>query len=116
MRERDVDARKFQRQHYEIIAKQFRVALEPYMEESSVEVVKLTDSEYQRLVTARTLGARQALIDLMLNMALRFQADSEIFDPDIFLTRCSPDPDRYPLAELWIGFVEKHQHSMKVED
>lgn len=104
MRERDINARKFHKGHYEIIAKQFRVALEPWFD-APPTVLERQDN----------IKVRNALVNLALNFALRFQADSELFDPDIFLTRCSPDPDKWPLAELWIGFVEKDQHSRKVD-
>ncbi len=115
MRERDINAKKFHRGHYEIIAGRFREALEPYML-STLDPATIAESTDPGTMAARISGGRNALVNLALSMAVRFQADNEDFDPDIFLTRCSPDPENYPLAELWIGFVEKHQHSMKVED
>lgn len=89
MRKSDINAKKFHRGHYEIIAARFREALTPYLGK---------DSDHD-------IGAKNALINLALSMAVRFQADSEDFDALIFLDRCSPDDQVYPLSELWAGFL-----------
>lgn len=43
---------------------------------------------------------RRVLEDLALAFAKRFSED-EGFDPITWLDKCSPDPDLYPLSELW---------------
>jgi hypothetical protein len=48
------------------------------------------------------LEARATISGLALAFAKRFMED-EGFDPIRFLDLCSPDPERYPLAELWEG-------------
>jgi len=86
MRKRDINRQLFNTAHYEIIAKQFRTKLEPLF----------TDVEGDA-------GARAALVDLALGLTKRFALDNELFKPELFLDRCSPDTDRYPLSELWEG-------------
>lgn len=113
MRERDINAKKFHKGHYEIIAKQFRVALEPYM---LFDPASLQESTDPGTMAARFGGARNALVNLALSMATRFQADNEDFQPELFLTRCSPDSTVWPLAELWDEWTGKEEHSVKVDD
>lgn len=47
------------------------------------------------------LAAMSALCNLVLRLARRFVSDNPAFDPLLFLDRCSPDTDLYPLSELW---------------
>jgi len=97
MRESDVNKKKFHRGHYEIIAARFRQGLEPYMNTHQFDGDTIVTEDFLR-------GGKTALIDLALSLGLRFQADSEDFDPYIWLDRCSPDPERWPLSELWNDF------------
>lgn len=82
----------FHRAHYNILAAQIRHGLEkhhaPYL------LTKIRDPQIH-------LGARNALIELALSLAKRLQEDSSEFDPVRFLDACSPDPEQYPLSELW---------------
>jgi hypothetical protein len=88
MRARDIDRKAFSAVHYNIIAGRFKNALEPRM---------VRDEE-------GTAGAeRNAIIDLAIDMAKRLQLDNAEFDPVRFLNMVSPDPELYPLAELWDG-------------
>lgn len=51
--------------------------------------------------------ATEAIVRLAINFAKRFnddwlQAEEGLaFDPLKWLDQCSPDPDMYPLSELW---------------
>ena len=45
-------------------------------------------------------GSRRTIETLAVKFAQRFQED-EGFDPLAFLDKCSPNPDLYPLSELW---------------
>jgi hypothetical protein len=47
------------------------------------------------------VGARNALIELAVRFAIRFDKDNERFDPHKFLDACSPDAEQYPLSLLW---------------
>jgi hypothetical protein len=82
MRERDINRKLFHRGHYEIIAGRFRNALEPLMGDEDGT-------------------AANVLVDLALNFAHRLQADNEDFDPVLFLNRCSPNKDEWPIGDLW---------------
>lgn len=93
MRERDINRKLFHRGHYEVVAGRFRHALEPMLSATAT-----TDDEYLK---EYRLAQSSAITNLAIDMALRFQADNEDFDPTVFLTRCSPDPEKWPLAELW---------------
>jgi hypothetical protein len=44
---------------------------------------------------------RNTLYDLAISLARRLQKDNPLFDPIRFLDACSPDPERYPISELW---------------
>jgi len=110
VRERDINAKKFHKGHYEIIAGRFREALEPYLAPGAVVTIAALENDVE---VSRLFGARNALIDLALRMSVRFQADNEDFDPVIFLNRCSPNVDEYPLAELWDDYLSDG-HSVKV--
>lgn len=91
MRERDIDRKMFHKGHYEVIAARFREQLSRYSYEGISD-----DAE-----RVRWLLARDALVDLALALAKRFQLDNSDFEPVLFLERCSPDPDMYNIAELW---------------
>jgi hypothetical protein len=98
MRESDVNKKLFHRGHYNVIAKQLRLALEPYTVSSSAE----------------DLQAWAALINLALSMALRFQADNEDFMPEMFLKACSPNPETFPIHESWEQYTSEHGFSVRV--
>jgi hypothetical protein len=87
VRERDINAKKFHRGHYEVIAARFRNALEPYM----------SDEEY----TVEERAVRAAIVNLAISFAERLQADNEDFEPETFLNRCSPNAELYPMGDLW---------------
>jgi hypothetical protein len=89
MREYDINRKMFHKGHYEVIAKRLRTAMEPY----------LTTTPADTLV--EVMSVRTALVELALDFAVRLQADNEDFKPDLFLNRCSPNAEIYPLSELW---------------
>lgn len=78
------------RQHYNALAKEIR-ELYPNCERHDIMI----------------LTSRATLAELALSLAKRFKMDSENmlipFDAVHFLNSCSPNPDLYPLAELWTG-------------
>lgn len=53
-----------------------------------------------------TLIKRGTLVDFALRCAYGFLQDNPNFKPIEFLTRCSPDPERYPIQELWEEFQD----------
>jgi hypothetical protein len=73
------DARIFQQQHYNAIAKDIR----------------------QLYNSTESLARRRALEDVALKFCDRFVVDNFEFDPVKFLNQCSPDEELYPLGELW---------------
>lgn len=79
---------KFQQQHYNAIAKDIR---EQMIKHGVPHIVK---SDYH-------VGARNALIEIALRLAMRFREDNDRFKELMFLDACSPDPEQYPLSELW---------------
>lgn len=79
---------KFQQQHYNAIAKDLREQMEKH------GVPHIVKSDYH-------VGARNALIEVALRLGIRFQKDNERFNPIQFLNAVSPDPEQYPLSELW---------------
>lgn len=89
----------FHRAHYNILAAQIKHGLEKH---HAPYLLKGKDAKYH-------LGARNALIELALSLAKRLQEDNPPadgkgvyhFDPLRFLDACSPDPEQYPLSELW---------------
>lgn len=48
---------------------------------------------------------RGTLVELALRCAYGFLQDNPGFDVMRFLDKCSPDPERYPITELWDDFV-----------
>lgn len=46
-------------------------------------------------------AARGVLIRLAMRFAMRFMNDDPNFNAFIFLDRCSPNPELYPISELW---------------
>src|SRR5215472_5224384 len=88
----------FHRGHYEVIAARFREALTPYVE---IETYEEPGSEAAMKEIVAKSAAKFALTNLALELARRFQFDNEDFLPEVFLNRCSPDPDLHPLSELW---------------
>lgn len=85
---------KFSQQHYNAIAKDIREEFESYGLGSNVSFVP---NKTELLTRSDTL------VKLALRLAKRFQRDNENFKPLIFLDACSPNPDVYPLSELWDG-------------
>lgn len=51
---------------------------------------------------------RGVLIELAMEFAKSFQADNPEFDPILFLDQCSPNPDLYPISELWAEYASSH--------
>jgi hypothetical protein len=103
MRARDVDRKMFHLGHYEVIAAQFKQALTPLSEAADFWHRREHVFDRDRVQLEKTRLQISALIDLALSMAKRLQMDNSDFDPVIFLTKCSPDPEQYPLSELWKG-------------
>jgi len=97
MRESDINRQLFGAGHYNVIAKQFRQAYEPWMNSDEIH----------------SLEAWKVLTDLALSMAVRFQADNEKFDPIRFLNACSPDVEKYPLGQLWEQYLIAMQSGVK---
>jgi hypothetical protein len=95
-----VNRKLFHKGHWEIIAARFREALVPFVEINTFEP---EGSEAAKLELASKSAARFALIDLAMELARRFKLDNDEFVPEMFLDRCSPDPDLHPLSELWVG-------------
>lgn len=79
----------FRRGHYNILAAVIRRELEKH------------DAPY--ITSEQKMHARNAVLDLALSLAKRLQEDNERFDPTKFLDACSPDPEQYPISELWEG-------------
>lgn len=50
---------------------------------------------------AQVRAATHTHVSICLNFAKRFAEDDATFDPVAFLDKCSPDPELYPLSELW---------------
>ena len=85
----------FQQQHYNAIAKLFRENF-PGGE---------WDHSYPKKQREKLLLQRATLTDLALMFATYFEGDNDRFDPIRFLDACSPDPEIYPLSELWEDHV-----------
>jgi hypothetical protein len=97
VRKRDVDRKMFHRGHWEVIAARFREQLEPILEaQANYEEKTGTLSKYFH-------GQSTSLVNLALSLANRFALDNYEFSAEVFLDRCSPDPELYPLSELWEG-------------
>lgn len=71
--------------HYNVIAKRFR-------ERFPVDSPPMDQKERCQ---------RAILATLALNFAERLKQDNDNFDPIKFLDACSPNPELYPLSELW---------------
>ena len=97
MREQDINRKTFHRAHYNILAKRVRIALEPWMQPDGSQQYDFT----QARDNAEVLAIRSALVMFAIGLAQRLQADSEEFDPVLFLNNCSPDEELYPIGELW---------------
>ena len=74
----------FHRHHYNFVAKRLR---NHYPDGSTNDSV--------------ILMMRGVVEDIALEFAKKFQEDNPDFNPTQFLDQCSPDPDVYPLSELW---------------
>lgn len=110
MRERDINRKLFHRAHYEILAKRFREALEPYCTSDADDTNYVKVGEYTRIQNPRTenLAARFVLVKLAMDLCLRLLADNEEFKPVTFLNRCSPNPDTLPLGKLWADYAKEY--------
>lgn len=92
--------------HYNAIAKDIREEFQGYLNAMTANSIITTQADYDKACdTARdSIGA---LTRLALRFAKRFYDDCAeadeglVFDPLMFLDQCSPDPDSYPLSELW---------------
>jgi len=84
---------KWQKQHYNAIAKEIRELYPPY----HAGYEQGWDNQRKRTI----LDQRAILTTLAVNFAKRFKEDNEAFDPLKFLDACSPNTDLYPLSELW---------------
>jgi len=51
-------------------------------------------------------GGRNALIAMALSVALRLKMDNSRFDAPKWLDACSPNPEVYPISELWDEAME----------
>jgi hypothetical protein len=91
MRERDINRKLFSAGHYNIIAGQFKKALDRFLGHKDTSAESAT------------------LVDLALSMAKRFALDNDQFDPVRFLDACSPDTQLYPLSELWEGVNQSEE-------
>jgi hypothetical protein len=47
------------------------------------------------------IGWTNGMIEIALEFARAFRNDNPHFDPLWFLDACSPDPEVYPISELW---------------
>lgn len=56
-----------------------------------------------------TLVKKGTLVDFALRCAFGFLQDNHNFKPLEFLTKCSPDPELYPIQELWDEFVDSYE-------
>lgn len=93
--------------HYNAVAKEIRdelaKALGFYGNYDPTKIVKEGRAPYY---------AVEALVRLALRFAKRFNDDFEraseglVFDPLKWLDQCSPDPEMYPLSELWEDYVQ----------
>jgi hypothetical protein len=78
-----VEEPKFHRLHYNFVAKRLR-------------------THYPMgACTPPNNIARRTIEGIALEFAQRFAADSPDFDAPRFLDQCSPDPEIFPLSELW---------------
>jgi hypothetical protein len=110
VRPQDRNRKLFHRGHYEIIAARFRESLEPLFRAQETAIEELNDANiiepyrtsFEKLIRLPATAATGVAISL----AKRFALDNEGFDPVMFLDRCSPDPEKYPLSELWEGVNE----------
>jgi hypothetical protein len=85
----------FHRAHYNAIAKEIREPLKIEMDFYTPEFESMRKERKARYY------AVAALVNLALSFAKRFKEDNPKFDPLKFLDACSPDPDIYPISELW---------------
>lgn len=95
MREADYNRKLFHRAHYNILAKQFRENIQPYVSEEALQNPDFSD------VRTDMMAAGVSLVNLAVSVAIRLQADNEDFDPVLFLNKCSPDEDKFPFGKLW---------------
>lgn len=86
----------FHRAHYNILAAQIKRQLEPLFTAFGTPANWATDSCQWRI--------RNAFVDYTLKLTQRLLEDNPNFRPLAFLDACSPDPDLYPLSELWAIF------------
>jgi hypothetical protein len=89
----------FHKGHYEVIAGQFRRELEPLFEAADY----YRKEPWHTNQLEKTQLQINAVVNLALAMARRLQLDNHDFDPVIFLDKCSPDSERYPISELYDG-------------
>lgn len=78
----DSSAKLFHSAHYNILATQIRP--------------RIIDST--EVVNGR-------MLHFTLSLTRRLLKDNPSFDPLKFLDACSPDPEMYPLSELWEDYI-----------
>lgn len=83
----------FHKAHYNILAKQIRNKLDPLMDRHTD---RIGSNERQKIRLRRA-----TLVDFAIDLAKRLKEDNESFDPLAWLDACSPNPELYPLSELW---------------
>jgi len=87
---------KFSSQHYNAIAKDIREEMA-----KTVEILRARSGVSEKAARDQAMSAMTALCNMALRLARRFVSDNPEFDPILFLDRCSPNQDLYPLSELW---------------
>ena len=85
--------RLYHKGHYNIIASEIR-------ELWPIDVTPST-SKYNKRKREDNMVRRGVLAQFALNMAKRFKKDYPGFRHLQWLDSCTPDPDSYPLSELW---------------
>lgn len=80
---------KYHAMYYNFIAKRIR---------ENFDMGGQDDTAVMRLMSQTN---RAVLTDLAMDCAVKFKEDNPSFDPYKFLDQCSPDPDLYPLSEVW---------------
>ena len=55
-------------------------------------------------------AVNSAVCDIAVDFARFFCMDNERFAPRKFLDACSPDPDHYPISELWDDYEGRYEN------
>lgn len=97
----------FSSQHYNALAKEIRylfaIAVDTDKPPTKFGKPYIADTASELAIEMQgRFSAIETLINLALNLCLRFEDDDPDFDPRAFLNACSPDQKTYPLATLWL--------------